>query len=425
MAKWYKLDNAAKLFPSITNTKNTSVFRVSVLLNSEVDAEALQRAADTVLGRFPMMAVKLCRGLFWNYLDINRNKFRVSEEKQYPCNNIDPKTNNGYLIVVLYYKYRISVEVFHSITDGSGAAEFLKSLVYYYLKFLGNDFETEGKILVSGDGVHIRDIEDSFHNYYQEKSLSRRIRQEKAYQIRGESFDAFGNNVVHGVVSASHLHDIAKQKGVTITSYLAALLMYSIHQTKIIRDRDDAPVTVVVPVNFRKLFPSQTLRNFFGAITIGDKITSALTFDELVYSVHRSLKEKTNKERLNTIITEYVKLEKSSLIRFIPLFIKNIFIKLGYTMWGENKSTITLSNIGIILLPRKMHEFIDHFEAVLYPTKRIPVSCGICSFNDRLTITFTRTIVDAGILQYFFSFLSEKDRLDVEVYSNDWGKYNG
>ncbi|MDR2008959.1 MAG: hypothetical protein LBQ22_00560, partial [Bacteroidales bacterium] len=105
MAKWYKLDNAAKLFPSITNTKNTSVFRVSVLLNSEVDAEVLQRAADTALDRFPMMAVKLCRGLFWNYLDLNRNQFRVSEEKQYPCNNIDPKTNNGYLIVVLYYKY--------------------------------------------------------------------------------------------------------------------------------------------------------------------------------------------------------------------------------------------------------------------------------------------------------------------------------
>jgi NRPS condensation-like uncharacterized protein len=424
MAKWYKLDNAAKLFPSITNTKNTSVFRVSVLLNSEVDAEVLQRAADTVLDRFPMMAVKLCRGLFWNYLDINRNKFRVSEEKQYPCNNINPKTNNGYLIVVLYYKYRISVEIFHSITDGSGAVEFLKSLVYYYLKFLGNAIETEGRILLSGEGVHIRDIEDSFHNYYREKRLSRKLRQEKAYRIKGKSFDTFGNNVVHGVLSASRLHDIAQQKGVTITSYLAALLIYSIQQTRINRAADDAPVTVVVPVNFRKLFPSQTLRNFFGAIIIGDKITSAGTFDELVVRVHKSLKEKTNKDHLNNIITEYVKLEKSSLIRFIPLFIKNILIRLGYTMWGQNKSTITLSNIGIILLPRKMHEFIDHFEAVLYPTKKIPVNCGICSFNDRLTITFTRTIIEAGILQHFFSFLSENG-LDVEIYSNDWGKYNG
>jgi NRPS condensation-like uncharacterized protein len=422
--KWYKLDNTAKLFPSVTSKKNTSVFRVSALLNMKVDAGILQQAADTALERFPTMAVKLCRGFFWNYLDTNRNKLYVSEENQYPCDAIDPKTNNGYLIKVFYYKYRISVEIFHSITDGNGAIEFLKSLVFYYLKFLGNDIETEDKILLSEEGVHIRDVEDSYRRYYQEKSFSHKIRKEQAYQIKGQSFDNFGNNVVHGVVSVFQLNDIAKQKGVTITSYLAALLIYSIWQIRLKGDNDNSPVIVAVPVNLRKLFASQTLRNFIGVISVGNKITSAIAFDELVTNIHQSLKEKTSKEYLNNVVSEYVKFEKSGLVRFVPLLLKNVFIKLGYALWGDSKSTITLSNAGIVLLPQKMHEFIDNFEIVLYPGKKVPINCGICSFNDKLTITFTRTIIEADILRFFFSFLSEKNGLDVEIYSNDWGKYN-
>jgi hypothetical protein len=109
----------------------------------------------------------------------------------------------------------------------------------------------------------------------------------------------------------------------------------------------------------------------------------------------------------------------------VPLFIKNIFINFGVDVLGASKKTITLSNLGNIALPEEMNGFIDQFETLLYPSKKSPINCCICSANDKLNMAFTRTIAEADILQYFFSYLSEKEGLDVEIYSNDWGKYYG
>mgnify|MGYP001403057258 CR=1 FL=1 len=40
MEKWYQLDNAAKVFPSVTSERNSSVFRVAAILKTEVKPEA-------------------------------------------------------------------------------------------------------------------------------------------------------------------------------------------------------------------------------------------------------------------------------------------------------------------------------------------------------------------------------------------------
>lgn len=46
---WEKLDNTAVLFPAIASEETTNVYRISVNLTEEVDAELLQKALDMVL----------------------------------------------------------------------------------------------------------------------------------------------------------------------------------------------------------------------------------------------------------------------------------------------------------------------------------------------------------------------------------------
>lgn len=419
--KWYKLDNAAKLFPSVTNTKNTSVYRISAVLKDRIDADALQKAADTVFDRFPMFTVKLRKGVFWNYLDENTEKIVIEEDEQYPCRDIDPNTNNGYLFKVLYYQNRVSIEVFHSLTDGNGTIEFLKSLLYYYLIYLGKNIDPEGKILLADTGVDVLDMEDSFRRYYKDCYVERVITS-KSYHVKGTRFEHFGNNVVHGVVSASALNALAKQKGCTITAYLTTLLIYSIYQTRIKFSEQNAPVVISIPANLRKAFPSRTLRNFFGVVNIGIKVNEDASFDELIIRVNEMLKQKTGKENLQNIIYNNVALERNKATLFIPLFLKSWFVDFGFRTLGESRRTMTLSNVGNIILPQQMYDYIDVIEAVVYPSNKSPVSCGVCTVNDKLTITFTRSIVEADILQYFFSYLADQAGLDVRVYSNDWGR---
>jgi hypothetical protein len=47
--EWMRLDNAAKIFPSNTNEKDTKVFRFVCELKEEIDRDTLQRALDKTL----------------------------------------------------------------------------------------------------------------------------------------------------------------------------------------------------------------------------------------------------------------------------------------------------------------------------------------------------------------------------------------
>ncbi len=78
-ADWFKLDNAAKIFPVVSNRKETNTFRVQVELKEVIDVDLLQLATDAILERFPMFKVRLKNGLFWHYLDYNEREFKVQE----------------------------------------------------------------------------------------------------------------------------------------------------------------------------------------------------------------------------------------------------------------------------------------------------------------------------------------------------------
>lgn len=417
MDKWYKLDNAAVVFPSVTNNRNTSVYRVSAILKESINPRILQKALDEIYDLFAVLTVKMRRGVFWNYFDTNTLKLQVSEEKEYPCCLMSIHKNNGHLIKVLYYNSRISVEVFHSLTDGSGAIEFLKSLVYYYLLYSGKNVQPEGLIRLSDNPINPCDIEDSFKAYYNNVKLPA-VKEPTAYHIKGSGFEIYGNSVVHASLEADSLNSIAKSYGATITTLLSAIMIQSIYKTRIRFDKSKKPVMLTIPINLRKVFPSKTLRNFFATTNIGTTMNEEMDFRTLVEILTKSLREKTTKENLEKFITRNLNFEKNS--RLVPLFIKRTFIPLGFNAMGENKKTVTLSNLGSICLPKCFENYVSEFEFVNYPTKKCPMCVGVCSIHNRLVISVMQSISDKDIVREFYTSLGEL--LPITIYSNDWGK---
>ena len=70
------------------------------------------------------------------------------------------------LFEVTYYKKRINFEVFHVLTDGTGATEFLKELVKDYL-YLVHKEEGLEQITLLPEDMTVQDQEDdSFLKYY-------------------------------------------------------------------------------------------------------------------------------------------------------------------------------------------------------------------------------------------------------------------
>ena len=425
MSRWYKLDNAAKLFPTVTSASYSSVFRVSAALNEAVDGEILQKAAENIFDRFPMMFLRLRKGVFWNYFDTNRDKFTVQEETDCPCAEINPYENNGYLLKIIYYGNRVSVEMFHSLTDGGGAVEFLKSLLFEYFRFLGDDLDSEGKVLLADEGVSPAELEDSFSRFYAPEHRDKReaVKPSRSFRIKGATFEAHGNNVTTGIVSARELIKRAKAKNATVTAYLAVLLIHSIYTEQQKYTTSQAPIVVAVPVNLRKVFPSSTLRNFFAVANVGVTVAaeSSMKLDDVIVETSRQLKARTDKQALQAFITDNVSLEKKLYSRFVPLFIKKILMMIGSDIMGESLKTISLSNLGSISVPTGFLSRVSHMEMNLYPTPKSPINCAVCSLGDKLAISFSRTIIESDIIRRFFGGLAENG-LEVEIYSNDWGR---
>lgn len=186
MTKWRKLDNSAKIFPIDSDKNFSAVYRMSVLLTEEIKHDLLKKAVDKTLESFTSFKVCLKRGFFWYYLEENTKEVLVDEEKNYPCKYIDKNTNNGYLFKVTYYKNKINVDTFHSLTDGSSSIEFIKAIAYNYID-LAHPEETKNipeMEIKQNIEVNDKNTEDSYIKNYQ-KHLKLPKGGEKAYILHG------------------------------------------------------------------------------------------------------------------------------------------------------------------------------------------------------------------------------------------------
>ncbi|MDF2567413.1 MAG: Alcohol acetyltransferase [Oscillospiraceae bacterium] len=418
MKRWYKLDNTGKLYSAVTKKANTCVFRLAAILTENVDPSALGQAAEITIKRFPTMAVKLRKGLFWAYLYENNNPLVVQEESTYPCAPImGAKENNEYLFRVLYFGRRITLECFHALADGKGAIEFLKSLVYQYLLVIGKDIQDEGMILLPGSAQDHEEEEDGCLRYYQRDVIKSKFEAKKARAIRGTVLEERRTNIVHGVIPALPLGNYVRQQETTITGYLAAVFVQAISSSDSQQGQSHHPIRISIPVNLRGLFPSKTLRNFISQISVDIPAASEQTFDELVGSVTTQMKTSITKENFSSIMATYVGYEKMLASRVIPWLIKKTIINY-VSKQSESMTTAVLTNLGNIKLPKSMEQYVDMIEAMASHKRAASINCGICSVGGKLNISFSSNIAESDVIEHFFDLVSEQTGIKVEVYSN-------
>ena len=131
--QWSRLDNAAKIFPSTSTSRDSKVFRFACQLKEEIEPEILQHALDRTMAQFPFYRSILKKGLFWYYFEDSAQHPVVEAESTPLCAPLYNGDAKNLLFRVMYYQERISLEVYHALSDGTGALNFLQVLIYYYL----------------------------------------------------------------------------------------------------------------------------------------------------------------------------------------------------------------------------------------------------------------------------------------------------
>lgn len=414
--EWFRLDNAAKIYPAARSSKWNAVFRMAVVMKDPVNPEVLQQALEDVIDRYPSLRVTLKKGFFWYYFQYLTETPKIVEENDFPCAMM-PITGRDYLFRVQYFSHRISVEVFHALTDGTGCMAFLKTLILRYCELLGAKVEDFGDILHYDDNPAPEEVEDSFSRCVDKQTGSLGRTEPKAYQIKGQKEKRGVLNVTHGTMSFESLHSVAKKYGCTVNTYLvSALTLALLRRQQYERKAKKLPVRVQVPINLRKIFGSTTLRNFAGyyntTMPFGE-----WSFEEIVEYLDNQLKENITPEYCQKFINANVSLEKNPIIRVAPRFLKTIFMDMSFYLIGESVMSCGFSNIGNILLPEPLNDYVERFEFVLGAQKYMCNSMTCASFNGTTVVTFSRSSKDPILEREFFKILTEHG-VDVTVASN-------
>ena len=412
-SKWRKLDNAALAFPLVTGKNDTRVFRFYCQLKETVDGEILQRALDQTMEKYPLFQAVLRKGLFWFYLERRDIHATVKQEKRPPCSSLYIPDKKSLLFQVSYHNNRMNFEVFHGLTDGTGAMNFLEELVQNYL-ILAHP-ETELPRVEHEEEITPGDQEeDSFSQYYSSEIPRNKEKKPAAVKLKGEKLVHSDMDITEVILNVKETLAKARSYGVSITILLTAMLLCSI-QEEIPKNRQKKPVTLMIPVNLRNYFPSQSMGNFFGWIEVGYVFEENTSFEEVLFSVKQQFQEQLQKDKIAMNMNGYVRIEKNPFVRAVPLEIKKFFLMAGANL-GSRSITAVYSNIGIIRLPEEYKEYIERF-GIFASTDSLQL-CS-CSYGNQLVLGFTSKIPDDSIQRNFMKML-KKEEISYKEEKNEF-----
>lgn len=418
--RWMRLDNAAKIYPAALRNNWSNVYRMSATLTEKVDKEILQSALDVTARRFPSMAARLRKGVFWYYLQELEHAPTISEESSYPLTHMRRKDLRKCAFRVIAYENRIAVEIFHSLTDGTGALIFLKTLVAEYLQQrYGLSIPAEKGVLGRLEEPAEAEMEDSFQKYAGDVAASRK--EPNAWHLRGTPEPGGFLNLTCFTLDTQAVLEKAHGYGVSLTVFLGAAMMMALQnmqEEKQPNIRRRKHIKVLLPVNLRKLFPSRTLRNF--ALYVTPEIDPRLghyEFSEICSAIRHKMGLEVNAKQMSAKIATNVDSERLLVVKLMPLFIKNIVMKAIFDSVGEIKSCLSLSNLGNVELPDAMIPYVQRLDFILGPQASKPHNCGVLSYNGKLYINFIRNIREPELEAHFFRVLRDMG-LTAQVQSN-------
>ena len=398
---WFPLDDAAKIYPLSMQKNQMSVFRLSAYMKEDVVPELLQLALTFAIKRFPSFATTVKKGFFWHYMDSTKRRFQVEPEVDIPCRPLNVSGSHAPSFRILYYKKRIGIEYFHILTDGNGGLIFLKTIVAEYLRLLGYSIPCTDGVLDIDEIPSDRETSNDFLKAeYSEKASG--FFTKLAPQMSGHLAAIRPCQILHFELESDKLKAAAGHRGGTISAYVLALMFVAQkHATK----RTTGNFQIQLPVNMRSFYDSETLRNFALFCNVQYPIEKIADVESMIPDIKNQLREKVTKKSMNEMMNATVKLVQA--LRYIPLIIKRPVALLAFGFLGERVFTSTLTNLGIISLPKEMSDHIQKFDVLLGAAVVNRAACSMVSYKNTTLLTVIKNTPDSSFETKLYSLLKE------------------
>ena len=419
--KWYKVDNVAKVFLATHNSRDTRTLRVCCTLTDEVNPEILQQALLSVIQSRKLFQVRIRHGLFWHYMEPCEAIPHVEKEHQRPCPDLYGRKYRGLLhYSVTYYGKRINVEIFHALTDGTGAFEFLNLLVTKYLKL--SHPEELRDFMATGTGARDELEENSYSRFFEKNDEHTETGEsqnapgeqfKKAYHIHGGKlpYDQLQFFEVHA--DAAFIKERAKSLGVGLTGLVGAYLMQAIYRDMPLLMRK-LPICISMPVNLRNYYPSETARNFFVSINVTHRFDGSETTESLAREFETQMKEKLKPEAVRSAMNTNQQYEQYMAVRVVPLAIKQLFIRYR-SRKNSRKCSAVISNLGILKSPEALKPYIESYSGLCSHEE---LFMTLYTYEDHLCLGITSGYRNTSVLKNFIREFSSEEH-PVTIYASE------
>lgn len=427
---WIRLDNASNIFLAAQNEIDTKVFRMTMEFTETIEPTILQKALNHIYEEYPLFHSVLRRGVFWYYLEESDVNPRVQLEIDTPMTAIYQTGKRNFMFRVLYNENRVHLEVFHALTDGTGALWFFEDLLTEYVRLR---YETDDKGMYSITKREKEDLEDSFNRYFLEKKNKRQFNRlvdpfiklyknqkqsqkvvlypfdqstdKKVYQIKGTLTPDNRPRIVNAEFNVKEVLAQSREMKVSLTIYLTALYVLSVYQTSQIQ-KEQTTISVSIPINLRQFFPSATVRNFFSTTTVNYtfKKDREPNLADICRKLNKQFKKQLEKDAIEERLKRYVEFEKNPLARIIIRPVKDLVLKMINKL-NNRKITVAMSNLGSLNLPDEMNKHVKDF---YFTTSVIRPQFCMISYQDKLNVSFCSPFVETETYQYFVNYLTDK-----------------
>lgn len=397
-----KVDNVGKMFLSTCNGQAANVFRLSCELKSPINADCLSEALRKTIECFPYFQVVIKKSLLWYYFEQSELIPLVISGAISPCVPIYQKGCKTLLYRVSCLDNQIHLDMFHALSDGAGAACFLRLLIGAYLIEAHEEAFGQAKptdYFTVQPELHEL---DGFETHYGKPTARKYRIPPRSFQIQSGSLPDNQINVFQGILPTQDVLGECRSRDISLTELLTAVYIDAIHKTMTAKD-ERRPVAISIPVNLRKYFRSESAGNFFALINARyDFSQNPGDLNTILGHIHRDFDEQLQTDRLRDNFSRFVSYERNAVLRVTPLAFKNPALR--FSGWVSKRfNTSSLSNLGQIQMPPVFAPYIIRFNCF---NSTDSMRMGVVSFGNELCIKIISAVSDDSIPLAFFSILS-------------------
>lgn len=264
--------------------KRTNVVKYIIRFHEEVDGDALRKAVDTAIQRYPYFRVKIVENAWKTYLVPNDAPMVISHSME-PV-HLGSEASNHHLMAFGYWDNNLFIYNFHGLMDGRGRGPFQKTLLYYYCMFRYNENVEMDNVNLADSPVDPEEYLDPFNNDIpQNRKIKLLIPKSFGMRLIKMGKVTPGDTRIRLIkLPEKETIDWCKQHDATPNTAVSALMCRAIHQV-----HPDSKKSIIAGV----------------CCDLRSALNVRKPYASLVYFLHLAFDQKMVKQDLDTQLTEF------------------------------------------------------------------------------------------------------------------------